>query len=208
MKKFITFEGCEGVGKSTQLRFLHEYCQVNKIDAVFTREPGGSGIAEQIREMVLNRSNGAMTDLCETYLYAAARNQHLHDTVKPAIDRGAIVFCDRYIHSSYAYQGYARGLGIEVVKQINAAAVAGFMPEFTIFLDFSPSEAFSRKGGADKNDRMESQKREFHERVYEGYRQLIRDNPEQFVVIDASGTKLETRELILGALKQKGVLPV
>lgn len=208
MGKFITFEGCEGAGKSTQLRFLQEYCQNNGIKAIFTREPGGSEIAEQIRRIILSGANQAMTDICEAYLYAAARNQHISDVIKPALLSGAIVFCDRYIHSSYAYQGYARGLGIDVVREINKIAVMDFMPDYTVFLDYPPYLAFSRKGGADKSDRMETQEKEFHEKVYCAYKQMIKDSPEKILSIDAQGTKQETFEKVLAILKQKGVLPV
>ncbi len=205
MKNFITIEGCEGVGKTWQTNMLKEYCQQNGYNAVFTREPGGSRIAEQIRSILLDAQNSEMDDLCEAFLYASARIQHLHDIVKPALSQGKIVFCDRFVHSSYAYQGIARGIGYEKVKKLNELAVGEYIPQFTVFLDLSPSEAFKRKGGADKTDRMENVDFSFHQAVYDGYKRVIAENPQQFVVIDASGTAEETQAQIRRALHEKGV---
>lgn len=206
MKNFITIEGCEGVGKTWQTNLLKDYCKEHQIDAVFTREPGGSKIAEQIRKILLDASNSEMDDLCEAFLYASSRIQHLHDIVKPALSSGKIVFCDRFVHSSYAYQGIARGIGYEKVRALNELAVGEYMPDFTIFLDLSPVDAFKRKGGADKTDRMENTDLAFHTRVYEGYKRVISENPSQFVVIDASGTAEETHQKIIDALRSKGVI--
>ena len=168
MKNFITIEGCDGVGKTYQTRLLKEYCEQQGANVVFTREPGGSDIAEQIRRIILDASNSSMDDMCEAFLYAASRIQHLHDIVKPALKEGKIVFCDRYVHSSYVYQGIARGLGLDNIVSLNSIAVGEYMPEFTIFLDLSPAEAFARKGGADKSARMESVDFAFHDKVDRG----------------------------------------
>lgn len=206
MKNFITIEGCDGVGKTYQTRMLKEYCAEVGANVVFTREPGGSDIAEQIRRIILNAENSAMDDMCEAFLYAAARIQHLHDIVKPALAEGKIVFCDRFVHSSYVYQGIARGLGLQNIVALNDIAVGDCMPEFTIFLDLSPEKAFERKGGADQNDRMEAVDRSFHDKVYYGYKQLIAEHPERFEVIDASGTKEQTQEKLREVLRRKGIL--
>ncbi len=206
MKNFITIEGCDGVGKTYQTQLLKEYCLQTGANVVFTREPGGSDIAEQIRKIILNAENKEMDDMCEAFLYAASRIQHLHDIVKPAIEQGKVVFCDRFVHSSYVYQGLGRGLGLEKIIHLNQIAVGEYMPEFTIFLDLSPEKAFERKGGADQKDRMEAVEYSFHEKVYNGYKQLIAENPEKFVVIDASGTKEQTQEKLREVLRQKGVL--
>lgn len=205
MKNFITLEGSEGVGKSTQVRLLKEYCQKNGIDAVFTREPGGSKIAEDIREIILSTDNGGMSDVCEAFLYAAARNQHLHDIVSPALRQGKIVFCDRYIDSSYAYQGFGRGLGYDFVKRLNMLAIGDFMPQYTVFLDLSPEESFARKGGADADDRMEQAGGEFFRKVYDGYKQVAAEEEDRFIVIRPLGSKFDTHEKIVAALKEKGV---
>lgn len=206
MKNFITVEGCDGVGKTYQMRLLQKYCKDNNLDIVFTREPGGSAIAEQIRNIVLY-SKENISDLCEAFLYASARVQHIEDIILPALRADKIVICDRFVHSSYTYQGLGRGLGLEKVKLLNDIAVGECMPEFTLFLDLPPEKAFDRKGGVDNTDRLENVEFEFHKRVYDGYRKLIEETPEKFVVIDASGTKEQTQEKIIEALKQKDILP-
>ena len=147
--KFITFEGCDGCGKSTQLRLLSEYLAKNDIPHIFTREPGGGKISEAIRDILLNGKNSEMTDECEALLYAASRVQHLSDRVEPALSEGKLVICDRYVDSSLAYQAHARGLGVDFVSKINAFALEKYLPDVTIFIDLTPEAAFLRKKGAD-----------------------------------------------------------
>lgn len=207
MRNFITIEGCDGVGKTYQTNKLKEYCTQMGYNVVFTREPGGSDIAEQIRKIILDANNSAMDDMCEAFLYAAARIQHLHDIVKPALSAGKVVFCDRYVHSSYVYQGLGRGLGLTNIVDLNRIAVGEYMPDFTIFLDLSPEKAFLRKGGADKSDRLESVEFGFHVKVYQGYKDLIAARPDAFEVIDASGSPEQTQSLIRAALVKRGVFP-
>ena len=207
MKNFITIEGCDGVGKTFQTNLLKEFCAQNGYNnIVFTREPGGSDIAEQIRKIILDANNSAMDDLCEAFLYASARIQHLKDIVKPALSNGKVVFCDRFVHSSYVYQGLGRGLGLEKIRSLNELAVGEYMPEFTIFLDLSPEKAFERKGGADKTDRMENVDYSFHVQVYNGYKQLIAENPDKFEVIDASGSVEETQQKLRDVLVRRGII--
>ncbi len=206
MRNFITIEGCDGVGKTYQTRRLREYCEQMGYDVVFTREPGGSDIAEQIRRIILDASNCDMDDMCEAFLYAAARIQHLKDIVKPALEQGKTVFCDRFVHSSYVYQGLGRGLGLDKIVQLNRIAVGEYMPEFTVFLDLSPEQAFMRKGGADKTDRMEAVDFSFHQQVYQGYKALIQSDPDKFEVIDASGSAEQTQRLLRQALARRGVI--
>ena len=204
--KFITFEGCEGVGKSRQIKLLEEYLSKNQIKYYLTREPGGNPVSEQIRNVILDGKNATMTDECEALLYAAARVQLLKEVVKPRLDNGELVFCDRYIDSSLAYQGYARGLGVEFVEKINDYALKNFTPDYTVFLNLPPEQAFKRKGGVDKTDRLELSGMEFHNRVYEGYLSLAKKYSDRFIVIDASGEKEETQQKIIDALKEKGVI--
>lgn len=204
--KFVTFEGCEGVGKSRQLQFLESYLQNNNIEYYLTREPGGTTVSEQIRSVILDGKNVSMFDECEALLYAAARVQLLKEVVKPRLDNGELVLCDRYIDSSLAYQGYARGLGVEFVEKINDYAVKNFMPDYTVFLSLPPKEAFKRKGGVDGNDRLELSGMEFHEKVYDGYLKLAEEYKERFIVIDASGSKEQTHAKIIEALKDKGII--
>ena len=193
--KLIVFEGCEGSGKSTQLRLLSEHLKDRKIDFVLTREPGGSEISEQIRKIILNGKNTAMCDECEALLYAAARIQHIKEIIEPALAAGKTVVCDRYVYSSLAYQGYARGLGMEFIEEINRLAIENYPPNITLFLDISPMAAFERKHGADENDRMEQLGLAFHERVYEGYKSLVKKHRD-ICPVDCSGSKYETAEII------------
>lgn len=203
--KFLTFEGCEGSGKSTQLRLLAEYLKERGTDFILTREPGGSEVAEKIREIILDKDNEAMSDECEALLYAAARVQHLREIVAPALERGTLVVCDRYVESSFAYQGYARGLGEKFIAQINAYAIENYRPDLTVFLDIPPRAAFERKHGADENDRMEKLGLSFHEKVYEGYKKLLGEYP-HICAVECGGTKFETAENIRKLLKDKGII--
>ncbi len=203
---FITFEGCEGVGKSRQIHMLEEYLKQNNVKYYLTREPGGTPVSEQIRNVILDGKNVDMADECEALLYAAARVQLLKEKVAPKLESGELVLCDRYIDSSLAYQGYARGLGTEFVEKINDYAIKNFMPNYTIFLNLTPEQAFKRKGGADKTDRLELSGIDFHNKVYEGYLDLAKKYKDRFIVIDASGERHETHQKIIKALKEKGVI--
>ena len=203
---FITFEGCEGVGKSRQIKLLEEYLVKNNKEYYLTREPGGTPVSEQIRSVILDGKNVSMTDECEALLYAAARVQLLKEIVKPRLDAGQLVLCDRYIDSSLAYQGYARGLGCDFVEKINDYAIKNFMPDYTIFLNLTPEEAFKRKGGVDKTDRLELSGMEFHQKVYNGYVELSKKYSDRFIVIDASGSREQTHAKIISALKGVGVI--
>lgn len=203
---FITFEGCEGAGKSTQIRLLSQYLAERGKECVVTREPGGSAISEAIRAVILDGKNTAMTDECEALLYAAARAQHLSDTVLPALEAGKTVLCDRYLFSSFAYQGYGRGLDMDFLRAVNSFALQGHMPDITLFLDIPPRSAFERKHGADQNDRIEQAGEVFHARVYQGYLRLAEEYPGQIVRVDCSGTKFETNEKIRALLAGRGLI--
>jgi dTMP kinase len=204
--KFITFEGCDGCGKSTQLKMMSEYLSQEGIAHIFTREPGGGKISEAIREILLSGKNSEMTDECEALLYAAARVQHLNDRVEPALAKGELVICDRYVDSSLAYQAYARGLGVDFVTKINAFALENYLPDVTVFIDLTPEAAFRRKKGADADDRLEQAGMEFHKRVYAGYKKLAEENPNRFVCVDGNQTPEEIFSQIVAVLKEKGCL--
>ena len=204
--KFITFEGCDGCGKSTQLKLLSEYLTAQNIPHIFTREPGGGKISEAIREILLSGKNMEMTDECEALLYAASRVQHLYDRVEPALSEGKLVICDRYVDSSLAYQAYARGLGEEFVSRINDYALKNYAPDVTIFIDLSPKDAFARKHGADQNDRLELAGMEFHERVYAGYKKIASAEPERVVCVDGKKSPEEIFGDVLAVLKEKNCL--
>ena len=204
--KFITFEGCDGCGKSTQLKMMSEYLTQEGVAHIFTREPGGGKISEAIREILLSGKNSEMTDECEALLYAASRVQHLSDRVEPALSKGELVICDRYVDSSLAYQAHARGLGVDFITKINAFALEKYLPDVTVFIDLSPEAAFKRKKGADADDRLEQAGMEFHNKVYAGYKKLAEENPNRFVCIDGNNTPEEIFKQIVAALKVKNCL--
>ena len=203
--KFVTVEGCEGSGKSTQLRMLAEYLTSIGADFIMTREPGGSEISEAIRAIILNGKYTKMCDECEALLYAAARVQHLREVVAPALENGKLVICDRFVDSSFAYQGYARGLGEGYIAEINRIALESFCPDLTLFLDISPRDAFIRKSGADAGDRIESMGIEFHEKVYTGYKELLKKHP-RICAVECGGSKFQTAENIKNILKEKNII--
>ncbi len=204
--KFITIEGCEGVGKSTQLALLKEYFENNGIEAVFTREPGGTDIAEKIRGIILDANNKALTPVTELLLYAAARRQHTEEKIIKALKEGKVVVCDRYADSTVAYQGYARNLDKQLIKQLNDIAMANVKIDLTLFLDLPPELGFARKGGADKNDRLENEKLDFHKRVYEGYLAVAQQNQDRVVKIDSSQSVEGVFSQIVDAMKKAGIV--
>ncbi len=197
---FITLEGCEGVGKSTQLGYLKEYLDGIDREVVYTREPGGTPLAEKIRNLILTEEMDALT---EAYLFATARMEHINRVILPALERGAVVLCDRYVDSSFAYQGFARGLGLKKVKEINFYALDNCMPDMTIFLDMDPRESFRKKSGKHiDDDRMENETAEFHSRVYEGFKTLASEESHRYVCIVPQEDKKETARLIREAVEE------
>ncbi len=206
--KFITFEGCDGCGKSTQLKRLAGFLEENGIAHIFTREPGGGRISEGIREILLNGKNAEMSDECEALLYAASRAQHIRDRIAPAMAEGTLVVCDRYVDSSFAYQAYARGLGMEFVSKINAFALEQFLPDLTFFINLSPEDAFARKHGADENDRMEQAGLAFHKKVYEGYLAVAKAYPDRVVVLDGKQSIEKIAQDVQETLIARGIVSV
>lgn len=184
---FITFEGGEGAGKTTILYSLGNKLKKQGYDIVITREPGGIEIAEKIREIILDRHNTKMDSRTEALLYAAARRQHLVEKVLPALEKGNIVLCDRFIDSSLAYQGYARGLGMDEVFTINQFAIGDCMPDLTLFFDIEPKEGLQRiMANKDRErNRLDIETIHFHEQVYEAYNQLLHKYPDRYVSINA-----------------------
>lgn len=193
---FISLEGPDGCGKSTQIAFMKEYFEKKGYECVLTREPGGTNISEQIRNVILDKDNMAMQDTTELLLYAAARAQLVGEVIKPSVEAGKIVICDRFVDSSAVYQGMARGLGVETVYAVNAYALDGMMPDVTIFLDMPAAEGIRRKNNQHELDRMELQKAEFHEKVVEGYRTLADSQPERIMKVDAMKSIEEIRGII------------
>jgi dTMP kinase len=184
---FITVEGADGSGKSTVLALIHEHLQRQGWDVMVTREPGGIEIAEKIRTIILDPEHVRMEKRTEALLYAAARSQHFAEKVLPALEAGRIVLCDRFIDSSLAYQGHARGLGIDEVYSINRFAVGDCLPDLTLYFDVRPEVGLARinaNKGREIN-RLDLEDLRFHERVQEGYRLVMERFPDRFVVIDA-----------------------
>lgn len=205
--KFITFEGGEGVGKSTQVRLVMEYLAATNQPAVLVRQPGGTAISEKIRDILLSPESADMTAECEALLYAAARAQLIKEVIIPALDEGKTVVCDRHIDSSLAYQGEARGLGFEKVLQINEAATEGCPVDATVFIDLPHDKMFrSKKKSEALNDRFESETADFHEKVYEGFRKAAAKYPERIIRVSPCENKLCTSEKIISALREKGVI--
>lgn len=204
--KFITFEGCEGVGKSTQVNMLKDYLKKTGQQAMFLREPGGNTLSEKIRKIILDPDNSEMTPLCEAMLYSAARAQLMGQVIIPALDSGKLIICDRFIDSTMAYQGFARDLGVKTISSLNETVCGDYMPDVTIFLDLPPVEAFKRKGGRDNNDRMELQSLDFHKKVYEGYKKAADMYPDRIILISPRGNKFETNTAIIRNLQARGII--
>ena len=184
MSAFITFEGPEGSGKTTVLQQVAAKLQ-DKFETIVTREPGGVSTGEQIREILLE--GGGMDERTEALLFAASRREHLVGKVIPALDQGKVVLCDRYIDSSLAYQGYARGIGVEEVKAINEFAINGLYPDLTIYLDVSVEVGRERiVSNLREQNRLDQEDVAFHEKVVEGYHKVIDSDASRFVVIDAN----------------------
>lgn len=185
---FISLEGGEGAGKSTMIPLLQRYLEEQEHEVLVTREPGGIDIAEQIRRVILDPKNTRMDARTEALLYAAARRQHYAERVIPALEQGKVVLCDRFIDSSLAYQGYARGLGIDAVYSINRFAVEEGLPDATLYFDIQPELGLSRIEADQQREvnRLDLEKLEFHHKVREGYLQLIQRFPDRIHLIDAS----------------------
>lgn len=202
---FITIEGPEGAGKSTVIAMLAQRLEEEGYPVLMTREPGGIEISEQIRKVILNPDNTAMDPRTEALLYAAARRQHLTEKVKPALEKGSIVLCDRFVDSSLAYQGYARGLGMEEVFTINQFAIENMMPDTTLYFDIEPEEGLKRINshkGREIN-RLDLEALDFHKKVREGYLILKERFPERFISIDASASLEDVFTFALESLKER-----
>lgn len=191
---FLSMEGGDGSGKTTQVKLLHEKLLKWGFDVVPTREPGGNPIAEKIRNVVLDIQNIGMTAQCEALLYAAARAQHVAQTIKPNIENGKVVLCDRFVDSSIAYQGGGRQLGVAEVGGINDMAIGGLMPDSTVYLAIDHEVSLERRKKATALDRIEIEEKDFHARVQKAYEQIIEKDPRRFILVDAAKTPEEIGE--------------
>lgn len=196
MKNFITFEGGECSGKTSIITYIAQKFNEMNIPFITTREPGGIRIAEDIRNIILDVRNTEMTPECEALLYAASRMQHLKEKVIPNLEAGKVVLCDRFLDSSLAYQGYARGLGIDAILKANAFAL-DYLPDITILIDLEPEIALERLNNKDresKKDRLDVEGINFHRAVYEGYHKVADMYKERFIVIDGNKSLDELKE--------------
>ncbi|MCB6992957.1 dTMP kinase [bacterium 210820-DFI.6.37] len=197
---FITIEGPDGSGKSTQIQEITEFFRKRGEPVIVTREPGGTPISEKIREIILDRNHREMDPVTETLLYAASRAQHVAEVIRPALEDGSHVVCDRFIDSSIAYQGYGRGLG-DCVSIINAYAVRDCVPDLTFLMKLDPGIGKSRIK-KEEQDRIEMENAEFHERVFQGYEELELQFPDRIVGIDAGREVEAIREEILQRIER------
>ncbi len=187
---FVTFEGPDGSGKTSVIEaVLKEIEKITQREVLHTREPGGSVISENIRKIILDTDHTEMDARTEALLYAASRRQHITEIIRPALSKGKLVLCDRFVDSSLVYQGYARGIGIDEVRQLNHFATEGLIPELTIYLDIDAEEGLRRIQENRKEtqyDRLDQEELVFHEKVREGYHKIYREADERVQVIDAS----------------------
>jgi dTMP kinase len=205
---FITFEGLDFSGKSTQAKLLHEYLRSKKIKTILLREPGGTTISEKVREIILDREHIEMTPLTEFMLFSASRSQLVSQVIKPHLKKGYIVICDRYYDSSTAYQSYGGSLELKQVEKVNDIATGGLKPDMTIFIDLSPKEAFSRAASRGKDkDRMENKNLTFYKKVYKGFHAIANNNKKRFVVIKGSLTIEQIHQKIKEKVSKKLNIP-
>lgn len=182
---FITLEGTDGSGKTTQINMLSDYFSQRGYRVVCTREPGGTPIGEKIREIIIDKNNKEMTNVTEALLYAAARAQLVSQVIEPVLKDGGVVISDRFLDSSLVYQGFARGMGENFIRNINRAAVNSLEPDITFLLKLKPEDSIARKSKQAELDRLEAEKANFHQRVFDGYVSLARKNKDRIKVIDA-----------------------
>lgn len=200
---FITMEGPDGSGKTTQIELLKTYLESKGYDIVIAREPGGTVISEAIRAIILNKDYKEMSHMTELLLYASARAQLVHQVIKPALEEGKAVICDRFVESSAVYQGIGRGLGVSTVYEVNNYALGEVKPKLTIFMDLDADEGIKRKKNQAELDRMEMEDMSFHKRVVDGYRQLAQFYPDRIFPVDATLPIEEIHSIIVSEVEKR-----
>ncbi|KGI83907.1 MULTISPECIES: dTMP kinase [Exiguobacterium] len=207
---FITVEGPDGSGKTTQLQLLVQSLTEQGYEVVVTREPGGTKVGNSIREVLLSPEHDEMTPRVEMMLYAASRAQNIDQVIRPALHRGAVVVCDRFVDASIAYQGYGLQYDLSQILSLNDWATAGIKPDLTFLFDLTPDQASHRMKDRGQLDRIESRDESFHQRVYEGFQILLEQHPERMVRIDANASietiQDEVLDITLERLKERGVM--
>lgn len=202
---FITFEGPEGSGKSTQIKLLQQFFAGRGIATVTTREPGGSPAGDRIRAVLLDKECGSLEPETELFLMLAQRCEHLRKVILPALAADKIVLCDRYFDSSMAYQGFGRGLKPARVREIHESFLPGFLPDLTVLLQIAPDKGLerARHGGHKQLDRIESETLAFHQRVFDGYNAMAAGEPDRFIVVQAEGAPEEISGRIISELQRR-----
>ncbi|WP_457644456.1 dTMP kinase [Persephonella sp.] len=203
---FITFEGIEGAGKSTQAKLLYEFLREKGKKAVLTREPGGTDLGKKIREILLSPAEEIFPPLAELMLYEADRNIHIHNVIKPYLNKGFYVISDRYIDSTVAYQGYARGIDIKLVEKLNSIASEGLTPDITFIIDIPVEEGMKRIQKYRKKDRIEQEEIDFHNRLREGFLQIAKKEKERVVLLDGKKDKEVILYEILEILRKRDII--
>ena len=194
--RFITFEGVEGSGKTTQISTSAERLRRLGWTVLETREPGGTSVGEQIRDVMLNQGNQQLTALTEVFLVMAARAQHVEEVVRPALAGGAVVLCDRFVDSTLAYQGYGRGLDIRALRRLNRLATAGLTPDMTLVFDVPVTVGLQRRRAHREVNRLDMESIAFHERVRKGFLQLVREEPRRMKIVKAGGRQEEISDAV------------
>ncbi len=213
MIRFITFEGGDGTGKTTQLKALESHLTARGKSCIITREPGATSLGQLIRRVLLEVGDQPLAAPTELFLYLADRAQHIQEVIRPAIERGTIVLCDRHTDSTLAYQGYGRGIDLDLLRRLNAMANQGITPDLTLLFDCPVEMGLARTnrrqsesaGGETREDRFEREKKEFHERVRAGFLELARAEPKRFSIIDASRPAAEVSQEIIRVVDHKSV---
>lgn len=203
---FITFEGPEGSGKTTQIAAIKGFMISHGFEVVVTREPGGTMVGDKIRSILLGNETGALEPETEIFLMLAQRTEHLKKVIIPAVKSGKVLLCDRYFDSSMAYQGYGRGIDPDKIRNAHKTFLPGFLPDYTVLLHISPEKGIerARHGGTKSLDRIESEDIEFHKRIFDGYHQLAKDEPERFISVSANdGVPEQISEKIINQLLQR-----
>ncbi|WP_297453334.1 dTMP kinase [Persephonella sp.] len=203
---FITFEGVEGAGKSTQAKLLYQYLIDNGKDVVLTKEPGGTKTGQKIRQILLEKTDEIFPPVAELMLYEADRNFHIHNLIKPSLQQGKYIICDRFTDSTLAYQGYARGLDINLIKQLNEIATEGIKPDITFLIDIPVEEGLKRIRQTRQADRIEDEDIQFHKRLREGFLKIAENEKDRIVVLDGMESPENIFAKIIEILKNRNII--